>query len=233
MSRRTKKPDPRSTKGDDPAADGEKQELGQSNGRSHSPRLAVALSGGGFRASLFGLGAMWALADLRANKLVASISSVSGGSITNAAIAQRTTYRLVTSEAFAVLATDLARRMTGSWSIWRHRGTRIYVAVALLVVTGSFVAAAWIASSSQHRWWIAVAASLPVLVLAWRTRGLAADSYFRALHGTSLLSEFGAKGRDMSRQVQEVTDHVICATDLGHGSHVYFAPRFIYSPGHG
>ena len=51
--------------------------------------LAVALSGGGHRATLFALGALLALVDRGLNRRVAQISSVSGGSIANAFVAQR------------------------------------------------------------------------------------------------------------------------------------------------
>jgi hypothetical protein len=47
------------------------------------PHVAVALSGGGHRASLFGLGVLLALVDLGLNRLVTQVVSVSGGSITN------------------------------------------------------------------------------------------------------------------------------------------------------
>ncbi len=49
--------------------------------------LGVALSGGGHRATVFSLGALLYLVDSRRNSEVKAISSVSGGSITNAFIA--------------------------------------------------------------------------------------------------------------------------------------------------
>ena len=51
--------------------------------------FAVALSGGGHRATLFSIGALLALVDRGLNRRVVQISSVSGGSITNAFVAQR------------------------------------------------------------------------------------------------------------------------------------------------
>jgi hypothetical protein len=59
---------------------------------------AVAVSGGGHRAALFGLGALLALAQTKVNTRVTSIASVSGGSLTNAAIATRLDYRQVDYE---------------------------------------------------------------------------------------------------------------------------------------
>ncbi len=51
--------------------------------------VGVALSGGGHRATLFGLGALLALVDLRINRRTTQIASVSGGSIANAFVALR------------------------------------------------------------------------------------------------------------------------------------------------
>lgn len=52
------------------------------------PKIAVSLSGGGYRASLFGLGTLLYLVDAGKNAEVCCISSVSGGSITNGYVAQ-------------------------------------------------------------------------------------------------------------------------------------------------
>ena len=52
------------------------------------PRLGVALSGGGHRAACWGAGAVLGLVDAGATGGVASISSVSGGSIANGVIAR-------------------------------------------------------------------------------------------------------------------------------------------------
>src|ERR1700730_13839552 len=52
--------------------------------RTLAPAIRIALSGGGYRASLFGMGALMYLVDVGANSRVEDIASVSGGSITNA-----------------------------------------------------------------------------------------------------------------------------------------------------
>src|SRR5690242_19599408 len=50
--------------------------------------VGVALSGGGHRASLFGLGVLLYLGDARKLPELTSIASVSGGSLTNGYVAQ-------------------------------------------------------------------------------------------------------------------------------------------------
>src|SRR6266542_2599750 len=79
-------------------------------------RIGVSLSGGGHRASLFGLGALLYLVDAGKNREVTSIASVSGGSLTNAFVAQTMDFRQVTPEQFEEamkpFATQLARKGT-------------------------------------------------------------------------------------------------------------------------
>jgi len=52
--------------------------------KNNCKSIGIALSGGGHRATLFALGALLYLVDSGRNKDVTMISSVSGGSITNA-----------------------------------------------------------------------------------------------------------------------------------------------------
>jgi NTE family protein len=52
-----------------------------------SPGIALCLSGGGYRAMLFHLGALWRLNELQYLPKLARISSVSGGSITSGVLA--------------------------------------------------------------------------------------------------------------------------------------------------
>ena len=68
--------------------------------------VGVALSGGGHRAALFGLGVLLYLADSGRNRSVTSVASVSGGSLTNGYLAQELEYRTASPEDVH----DLARR---------------------------------------------------------------------------------------------------------------------------
>lgn len=73
--------------------------------------IAVSLSGGGHRATLFGLGVLIALVDRGLNKQVKQIASVSGGSITNAFIASHIKYsdENTTSDVFDKVAGRLIK----------------------------------------------------------------------------------------------------------------------------
>ena len=76
--------------------------------------LAVSMSGGGHRATLFVLGALMYLVDVKANAFVSSIASVSGGSITNGMVGQNLDFRQTNGDEFrsrvaSPLATQIAR----------------------------------------------------------------------------------------------------------------------------
>src|SRR5262249_3511405 len=57
--------------------------------RPREAGVALALSGGGFRATLFHLGTLWRLNELRLLRDLKEITSVSGGSITSAFLGLR------------------------------------------------------------------------------------------------------------------------------------------------
>ncbi len=76
--------------------------------------IGVALSGGGHRASLFGLGALLYLADAGKNHQVRSIASVSGGSLTNGVIAQSVDFRAVQASEFERNLRPFARQLAQS-----------------------------------------------------------------------------------------------------------------------
>jgi hypothetical protein len=70
--------------------------------------IGVALSGGGHRAALFGLGVLLYLVDAEKNREVTSIASVSGSSLTNGVVAQSSNFTAVTQDEFLLVAKQLA-----------------------------------------------------------------------------------------------------------------------------
>lgn len=73
--------------------------------------FAVALSGGGHRATLAAIGTLLALVDRGLNRKVLQIASISGGSIANAYVAQRCDYDKLDPGQFDELAGDLANKV--------------------------------------------------------------------------------------------------------------------------
>lgn len=88
------------------------------------PKLGLALSGGGHRATLFTLGALLYLHDSGRNRDVTIITSVSGGSLTNAFLSQaRPAYESPQAQddfepAISQFARGIAGRRTVWWLSW-------------------------------------------------------------------------------------------------------------------
>lgn len=100
--------------------------------------LGLSLSGGGHRATLFTLGGLLAIVDRGLNREVDQISSVSGGSITNAFIAQRCHFEKLRPGEFDSLARELIDRVVTRGVLSRARILTLVVTV-LAIGTGSGV----------------------------------------------------------------------------------------------
>jgi predicted acylesterase/phospholipase RssA len=94
--------------------------------------VAVALSGGGHRACLFALGVLLYLADAGRNAHVASIASVSGGSLANAAIGDRLDFREASAEQVRAEVKRVASRIAGRR--YTPTGTAMRAATVAIVV---------------------------------------------------------------------------------------------------
>ena len=102
-------------------------------------RIAIGLSGGGHRASLFGLGVLLYLADVGMNRDVVCISSVSGGSLTNAFVAQEGDYSKLTAEDFERrIAQPFAQRVAQVGTLWAFWITWAYVLTLCLTLLAVF-----------------------------------------------------------------------------------------------
>ena len=95
-------------------------------------QIAVALSGGGHRATLWGLGVLVALADAHRNSQVTSVASVSGGSLANAAVGQRLDYTNASPAQVKAVVRDVARVIAGRGTVFGWWGARLYVLLVLL-----------------------------------------------------------------------------------------------------
>jgi predicted acylesterase/phospholipase RssA len=181
--------------------------------------MGIAISGGGHRATLFGLGVLLYLSDVEANKDVVTIASVSGGSITNA-YAAINDYRTASSDLFAAASKRLAARIANRGSLFAWWGTRLYL-VALVLGLGATVAIWFL-----PWWWVWRLVAFLVALVAWelllvRRRG---EMCGRAYAATVLGGERAPLLGDIAR---EGIDHVICATHLHAGEHFYLSGRFV------
>ena len=196
---------------------------------------ALALSGGGHRACLWALGALMYIADAGRNHRISSIASVSGGSFANAAIGQRIDYTTATEEEVREIAREVARLIAGRGVLFGWWGTRAYLAG--LGLAG--VAAAWVVVEAAAgwplgvgaAWWIEVGVAVAA-VLGWLWLLSARGAVTAAAFKRTLLST--ARPRTLAG-LHSSLDHVICATDLHAGEHVYFSSAWTcaYRFGHG
>jgi NTE family protein len=186
------------------------------------PRTGVALSGGGHRATLFGIGVLQYLADAGVNREVVSISSVSGGSIANGFVGQQVDYGDVDGDKFQAAVTEpICRQIATKGTLFGARLTKLYLA-ALVLGGLAAVVAPWFLPIAWY-WRVAVFVVAVVLVaqLAW-LRGRVCAAAFR-----STLFTVDGRATPLSALARSV-DHVICTTDLRSGDHVYFAGDLVY-----
>ncbi len=179
--------------------------------------IGVALSGGGHRASLFGLGALLYLIDAGKGPRLGSVASVSGGSITNAFIGGAIDLKHATPSEMRRHAGVLASQIVHRGTLWASLITYAYLSfIALLVIVAIFVSRANTPSWAIALVW--VAATGLVGWLAQRRSAVVAMAFDKTVF-------HGARLADMHRAVS----HVLCATDLQTGQHVYFSSEFVYA----
>jgi predicted acylesterase/phospholipase RssA len=184
--------------------------------------IAVALSGGGHRAALFGLGVLLYLVDADKHRSVTSVASVSGGSLTNGYVAQGVDYSNVTQEQFWALARSLTVQIGRRGTLWASPLTWVYLALLALWALATLVGVWFLPIELGWRLLVFFAA---LLVLAWLAslRGwICARSFARTLFSPN------GKPTPLAATARPV-DHVLCATDLHAGEHAYFSGRFVCS----
>ncbi|MDO8143828.1 MULTISPECIES: patatin-like phospholipase family protein [unclassified Isoptericola] len=193
--------------------------------------IGVAISGGGHRATAWGLGALLYLVDSGKNEEVSAISSVSGGSIANAVVAQETDYRTVDPPGFDRTIQRLVRHLADTGLFFWGPPTNAYL-ISVFVGAG-----------------VAVATMLTGIVfvflngLSWRSgltllaggvlMGLTARWFERRSHVLDRAlarTHFQRDGRSTRLgDIDRSLDHVVCATELQSAEHLYLTPRFLYS----
>ncbi len=103
--------------------------------------IGIALSGGGSRAALYSLGVLLYLVHSKLNNQVRLISSVSGGSIVNAALSLAKDYSRLSRRDFDRFASRLANRLANK-GIFFFLGWRIFLLTVVLTgVIGFFLLA--------------------------------------------------------------------------------------------
>jgi hypothetical protein len=180
--------------------------------------FAIALSGGGHRATLATLGALMAIVDRGLNQKVIQIASVSGGSITNAFVAQRCKFETLDHGGLDYIATKLATTiirkgvLTPGW---------IVALLLVPVMVGTAV-------EEVCRLFLDIRASLAVTIgvcialLLLIGRGLAVEWLLEYRYFRTDLAGLRLRGRAPLESLDGGdVDHVFCMTDLVLGLPVY------------
>jgi predicted acylesterase/phospholipase RssA len=189
-----------------------------------SKSLAISLSGGGHRATLFVLGALMYLVDAKANASVTSIASVSGGSLTNGFVGQTLDFRKTNGADFRDrVARPLATQIANSGTLFAPLFSKVYLAILIIGAILVFAIPALVSAP----WYVRLLlVFLGLMVWGWifGARGLVCARAF----GTTLFSPNG-RGTTLAQLKKEDLDHVICATEFRSAEQVYFAGDFVYS----
>jgi predicted acylesterase/phospholipase RssA len=186
------------------------------NSGTGTAHIGVALSGGGHRATLFGLGAMAYLLDAGKGPELSTISSISGGSITNGWLGLECDLTTVRADEVDELTHRLAHRIARQGTLWASPYTYLYL-VVLAVLLGAAVVACFVWDGWQT-WASWLVALVLILAIARQRSWLARRAFEKTLfHGRPLT--------DLHRDVT----HVICSADLQTSEHVYFSSHFVYS----
>jgi predicted acylesterase/phospholipase RssA len=186
--------------------------------------IGVAMSGGGHRASLFGMGVLLYLAEAGKNREVGSVASVSGGSLANGFVAQSVDYRKVGGDEFRE---QVARPFV---TVIAQKGTVLppnlltgaYLLALGILVLGAIVGV-WFLPWPVGLRVVAFFVALALVGLVAALRGTVTALAFRR----TLFSPEGSPTRLAG--VHSNVDHVFCATDLHAGENVYFSKRFVCS----
>jgi hypothetical protein len=202
--------------------------------------IGVALSGGGHRASVWATGVLAALVDAGLGANVVSVSSVSGGSITNGVIAQNLDLRTATSDEFDAAVQDslvhyarvglFPRGPLTKWYLRLLIATLIGAVVLSVVLLIALVAAAasWIEGAAAA---IVLAALGILTVIAWVSVAVLVARRGTVVRSAIARTHFGGDRRSLGTRLDQVTrdvNHVFLTTDLEAGDQFYLSPRFLY-----
>ncbi len=198
-----------------------------------TPRIAVALSGGGYRAAAFSCGALLYLLDNGRCSDLAAVSSVSGGSITNAYFARN------------VMAKELDSIQEGAWrrvqwllAFLARRDILSPSRMLIFALIASILVAALVFYSSASvdelglRILLTAGAAVVAIVLVliflyWQLR-LSMQFAIEWLLNLPKLATTGI-GREkiVMRDIAAVYAPILCCTDLATGSHFYISGSFV------
>lgn len=215
-------------------------------------RLDLALSGGGVRASFFSLGVVMYLLDSGLHQRVSVVSSVSGGSIANAALAM--SQQDFANGSAARIQEDIRRFAShlaenGPFFVKQFKLQSLFLLVNVVGVASlylySILALPGIFRNSLlnlQAWAVMLTSLLFILVSWWNRRGIQIKIYERFL-GSAKRGPTTTPGAtriqgllDRTRLIElpeSSTVHIFCATELVSGTPILMSREWTYSVAYG
>ena len=139
-----------------------------------TPQIGIAVSGGGYRASLFGLGALMYIHEACTTQTtnwrkVVGLTSVSGGSLTNALVAHGARIGKDAVDAFDRLSRLLIRHTVSTGSMFSGIEAKLYYRFLLPVSAAIFLYFGWMAlrNITWPIFWRAVSIPAGIVLLVW------------------------------------------------------------------
>jgi hypothetical protein len=193
--------------------------------------IGITLSGGGHRATVFGLGAMLAMADAGLRERTLSITSVSGGSIANGAVMVGPDFGSAPHADVEAHIADVVKSIADRGILqggapatkWYLRS--LIASIALTAISFLVAVVAGVA-----KWPVVVAVAVAVLVVfGWLTLWLfsqRSSATERAVDKELLGDDNTTLATQGARELS--VHHVICTTELQGGTTFYFSNKMVY-----
>lgn len=192
--------------------------------------FAVALSGGGHRATLSTIGALMAIVDRGLAPKVVQVASVSGGSITNAFVAQRAELETLKWGELDDIATELTTTIVCKGVLTKGWISLLLLVPFVLAAAAGYVLDRWIVPYT----WLAVLIGIGGALTGLMMSGLIVEClldrrYFMSAHSSKTAAKWNRA--QLGSLSGRLVDHVFCVTDLVLGLPVYASSQhggFIY-----
>jgi hypothetical protein len=193
--------------------------------------VGVAISGGGHRATMWGLGTLLYLVDAGKHREVGAVSSVSGGSILNGVVAHEVDLADTDPAEFDTRMSRLVTHVADTGLFFWGPATNGYVLslFAVLAVGVLTLVAAVVLVAADGLTWLSGLVLAAAVLLLWlaalwfERRSVVVDRALARTHFTT-----GGRSTPLAAAARSV-DQVMCATELQSGEHLYLAPGFVYS----
>ncbi|WP_165546468.1 patatin-like phospholipase family protein [Kribbella soli] len=206
--------------------------------------LGVALSGGGVRAAFYALGGLMYLVRSGLNRKVRLVSSVSGGSIVNVAVAMAGDFSESDPKEFDRLVGIASHRMAKSgvffWPGLKQAARSIIifmlwapVFIGLMNVVGVIDGWPWDIFWFGEIWYTGL---MTVFLLGYTIVGrqrIQQEAYHQFLVHMSTGEKKSHRRRSLAELPASAVAHVLCATELTSGQPMYMSREMAFSPVYG